>query len=176
MADAGQGGVTAPGALRLLDLNAWLDYQLGLWNGWVAAHDEQWLALPTGNPSFPDLAAMFAHAFTPLHRYSDQVLGQPPVPIPDFPQPSWRLLADWARVCLDRHREACEATPAAEAERIVDFVTRSFGTLSLPAGLTLAHGATHCAWHLGGMCHLLRLAGIEPPQKSDMIFWLLQRD
>jgi uncharacterized damage-inducible protein DinB len=156
--------------MDLLAYNAWLAYQLELWNEWARSRDDvAWLALPTGNPTFPTAAAMLAHAFTPLHRYSDQVLGVEAIAPPTL-DAGWPPLHAWAQTCLGRHAQACTAV-LADPQRVVDFKTRSAGILTATAGIALTHAATHCFWHLGGVAHLLRAAGIAPPQHSDLIFW-----
>jgi uncharacterized damage-inducible protein DinB len=161
-------------SIKLLDLNAWLSYQLELWREWAAQRDRQWLALPTGNPTFGSIGQMFAHAFTPLDRFAGQTQGEEPQQYPEFVNPSWSELTDWAQQCIERHREACLAT-AADADRDFNYVSRSSGTFMIPVWLGLAQGATHCAWHLGGLAHLLRFQGVEPPQRSDLLFGAFER-
>lgn len=153
------------------ELANWLYWQLESWNSWAATRDPGWLALPTGNSGFPDLRIMLAHAFTPLHRYSDQALGVDPIAPPDMSAASWHELYGWGATCLKRYAQAVLAVSTAAPEAIVNFQTRSAGVLHVKARLALAHAATHCFWHLGGVAHLLRQAGLEPPQRSDLIFW-----
>lgn len=165
---------TSP-AISALDLNAWLGWQLDHFNAWHATVETDWLRLPTGNAGFPVLASLVDHAFTPLHRYSDQVLGEEPVAPESLAQAAWPQLYAWAKVCLARHRAACQAA-APDPQRRVPFKTRSAGVLTVSANYALVHAATHCLWHLGGIVHLLRQAGIAPPQKSDLLFWALEQE
>jgi uncharacterized damage-inducible protein DinB len=161
-------------AVSALELNAWIGWQLAKWDAWQAGIDSDWLRLPSGNPAWPELAGLFDHAVTPLHRYSDRILGAEPVAPAKMNAAEWPQLYAWAGVCLARHASACHAA-AGDAEQLVEFQTRSAGVMVASARLALAHAATHCAWHLAGITHLLRSAGLEPPQRCDMIFWAMEQ-
>ena len=161
---------TAAG-LPLADLHAWLWYQFKLWRDWTAENGDGWLAMPTGNPTFPTLGRLFGRAFTPLHRFSDQALGAEPITPPDFSAADWPALQAWAERCLARDREACRAALVSDPTRTLHLKTRSAGELTVRMNHGLAHAAMHCYWHLAGVTHLLRAAGIEPPQHTDLLFW-----
>jgi len=165
----------AAAVLPLADLHAWLWYQYKHWCSWAAERDAAWLSLPTGNPTLPTLSRLFGHAFTPLHRFADQVLGVEPLSPPDLSSADWPTLLAWAECCLARHREACRAALHSDPASIVSLTTRTAGILQVRVNHGLAHAATHCVWHLGGIAHLLRAAGIEPPQRSDMLFWAAEQ-
>lgn len=161
-------------AVSVLELNDWLTWQLAKWDTWQAGQATDWLRLPSGNSAWPGLAALFAHAFAPLHRYGDFILGAEAVHPPELGGADWAQLHAWAARCLARHREACGAA-ADDPERQLSYQSRTAGTLVISARMALAQGATHCAWHLAGITHLLRHAGIEPPQQSDLLFWALEQ-
>lgn len=157
--------------LTIADLHAWLEYQLEVWRQWGAGRDGSCLVLPTGNHQFPTLGELFQHAFSPLHRYSDQVLGEPPITPPEIAPNNWPALLSWAEHCVARHAEACDVALHRPAAATIAFQTRSAGTRTLRLNHALAHAVTHCFWHLGGVVHLLRAAGHEPPQHTDLLFW-----
>lgn len=160
--------------LTHVQLAAWLTEQLASWLKWAGNRDSTWLSLPTGNPRFPSCGHIFAHAFTPLHRYADQLAGVPPVDDNDLDCADWATLSAWAQTCLERYEAVCEKLTVDEATRQHDFLTRSAGTIRASVGGTLFHAGTHCFWHLGGLAHLLRREGNDPPQRSDLLFWLMQ--
>jgi uncharacterized damage-inducible protein DinB len=163
---------TAGACIELTDLNQWLEYQLGQWNKWAAGRDEDWLALETGNPQWPTAADMLMHAFSPLHRYADTVLGVEPEPQPEPANGlTWEFICDWAVRCLRQHRQAVSQLDPANPGQLVTLNTRSMGPVQARSTRCLAHAATHAAWHLGGIIHLLRRAGSEPPQRSDLLYW-----
>ena len=114
------------------------------------------------------------HAFTPLHRYSDQIAGVEPLDDSSIPIDDWSALSHHAWVCLRRHRGVCAEVAPSDWQRVIEFKTRSAGILRVSAALALTHAATHCVWHLGGVAHLLRSQGVEPPSRSDLIFTGLQ--
>lgn len=170
MAGAARFGGT--GLQAILSLNAWIAYQLSNWEDWARGHDGAWLSLPTGNPAFPALGVFFRHAFTPLHRYSDQACGVEAADDSGVDASVWPDLTAWAWQCVSRHAECLGGMEPAWLDRPLRFKTRSAGELEATVGGALAHAATHCIWHLGGIAHLLRQQGIAPPGRSDMIFWL----
>jgi uncharacterized damage-inducible protein DinB len=157
-------------AITAVELNDWLAWQLERLDAWQATVDPAWLRIETGNPAFPVLAALLDHAYSPVHRYSDRVLGVEPVTPESLAQAAWPEIHAWAKICLARHREACLAAEQ-DAERLLQLPTRSMGTLTVSVRHALAQAATHCLWHLAGIAHLLRQAGIAPPQTSELIFW-----
>lgn len=158
------------GGEHLPTLCRWLARLLEQWDAWAAPRNPEWLGLPTGNPAFPAIGDFMRHAFTPLHRYSDQVLGAEPFDDSALDSRDWAALKSHAKACLARHAEACTATTGSDWARQIEFRTRSAGILKVGTADALTHAATHCVWHLGGVAHLLRAAGIEPPQRSDLIF------
>jgi len=149
-------------------LDAWLESLIGSWDEWARARDAAWLALPTGNERHPKLGILFRHTFTPLARYADGVASVEPRTDEGISADDWPALRDWARTCLARHREV-GATVESPAE-VRNFKTRSAGKLRTTPAIALTHAVTHAVWHLGGIAHLLRAAGIAPPQDSDLIF------
>lgn len=158
--------------ITLLELNGWLQSQLDGWLSWAEeAGDRSWLALPTGNERFPTVGTLFRHAFTPLHRYSDQAASAEPVDDSAIDPADWAQLSAWAATCLARHHSVCSGLDATQADHPLSFATRSAGTLTVPRRIALTHATTHCFWHLGGIAHLLRANGIAPPQRSDLIFY-----
>lgn len=162
--------------IDLGELNAWLEAQLEQWAAWTeSAGSFAWLQLPTGNPRFPSCGELFRHAFTPLRRYSAQTLGQAPPDDSHVPATDWAALAAWARDCLAEHRNAVDSLAPEQAVETFVFQTRSAGELRVEVRMALAHAATHCFWHLGGIAQLLRAAGHAPPQRSDLIFWAVQQ-
>jgi uncharacterized damage-inducible protein DinB len=158
--------------IELLELNDWLASQLAAWQEWAAERREQrWLELETGNERFPTCGALFRHAFTPLRRYAAQAAGNPPPDDSHVDPSDWQQLAAWAGESLAVHRDVCAGLTAAQADEVLGFVTRSAGTLAVARRMALAHAATHCFWHLGGIAQLLRASGTAPPQRSDLIFY-----
>ncbi|MCC7478144.1 hypothetical protein IT575_06760 [bacterium] len=175
MSDSPNAGAGSPSRFfssgdHLSALNAWLDYQLGRWELWARERDNSWLGLPSGNPAFPTMGHFMRHAFTPLHRYSDQIAGSDPLDDSTVATDDWHVLIAHAKACIDRHREVCSSQQPEDFSRMVEFKTRSAGILHKSRGLALTHAATHCVWHLGGVAHMLRSQGIEPPGRSDLIF------
>jgi uncharacterized damage-inducible protein DinB len=162
-------------SLSLLDFNTWIGYQLDSWIDWAEGQGEDWLAWPTLNERNPKFGHLFIHAFSPMHRYADQVVGDEPADDSHLNADSWIAVQMWARQCLGRHRDVCAGLQVGEAERMVRFMTRTVGELHVSIGECLTHSCTHCFWHLGGMAHMLRLGGIAPPQHSDLIFWAAER-
>jgi len=162
-------------SLSLLELNTWISYQLDQWVAWTEQQGEDWLSWPSLNERNPTLGHLFIHAFSPMHRYADQVIGQPPADDAQLHADSWVAIQLWARQCLARHREVCTGLAAGEAARMVRFQTRTVGELHVSVGECMTHACTHCFWHLGGIAHMLRLGGTTaPPQHSDLIFWAAQ--
>jgi uncharacterized damage-inducible protein DinB len=158
--------------VELLELNDWLSTQLNNWQDWAAAQDSaDWLSTPTGNERFSTIGELFRHAFSPLHRYSDQAAHSDPVDDSHVDPDKLDALLDWARVCLARHRDVIAAVSLDSGHETLIFRTRSAGELHVPSRMALAHAALHCFWHLGGIAQLLRVNGITPPQRSDLIFW-----
>jgi uncharacterized damage-inducible protein DinB len=162
-------------SLSLLDFNAWIGYQLDKWVEWTEANGEDWLTWPTLNERYPTIGQLFIHSFSPLHRYSDQVVGAEPADDTQLHADSWVAVQLWARLCLERHREVCGGLKTGDAARMVRFQTRTVGELHVTIGECLTHACTHCFWHLGGIAQMLRLAGTTPPQHSDLIFWASER-
>lgn len=158
--------------LHLPAFSAWLEYQLRGWDDWAAARDNGWLALGSGNERFPSIGHFMRHAFTPLHRYSDQIAGAEPLEDEAVGVDNWPALSSHAWACLRRHRQVVESIGESDFGLVLEFRTRSAGVLRVNNAIALTHAATHCAWHLGGVAHLLRSKGIEPPQRSDLIFAL----
>ncbi|HES58620.1 MAG TPA: hypothetical protein ENO21_04230 [Firmicutes bacterium] len=159
-------------ALELIDLNQWLRRQLEIWDDWAAERSEDWLELETGNSQWPAAADLLMHAFTPLHRYADRVLDTAAADPPESGDGrSWSYIHDWGQRCIDRHRQAIEQLDPGDPGRLVELDTRSMGRVKARATRCLAHASTHAAWHLGGLIHLLRRAGIDPPQRSDFLYW-----
>lgn len=157
--------------LELLEMNAWLTSQHNTWRIWGQGRDPAWLELPTGNERFDTLGSMFRHAFTPLHRYSASAVAQTAPDDSHISTSDWTALIDWAESGLTAHRAACAAQTAESADLIITFQTRSAGPIPLRTRHALAHAATHCFWHLGGIAHLLRRSDIEPPQRSDFLWY-----
>jgi uncharacterized damage-inducible protein DinB len=162
-------------SLSLLEFNAWIGYQLDSWTAWSERNGEDWLTWPTQNERWPTIGHLFVHAFSPLHRYADQVAGVEPADDSHLHADSWVAVQIWARQCLERHREVCAGLEPGEAARLVVFKTRTAGDLHATIGECMTHACTHCFWHLGGIAHMLRLGGVEPPQRSDLIFWAAER-
>jgi uncharacterized damage-inducible protein DinB len=162
-------------SLSLLDFNAWIGYQLERWIEWSEPNGEDWLSWPTLNERFPTIGQLFVHAFSPLHRYADQVAGAEPADDSHLHADSWVAVRTWAQLCLERHRSVCAGLPLGDATRMVRFQTRSAGELHVTIAECLTHACTHCFWHLGGIAQMLRLGGTAPPQGSDLIFWAAQR-
>ena len=162
--------------VNLIELNDWLDSQLNTWDAWAKTSTHSWTSLSTGNERFPDLGLMFRHAFTPLHRYSDQALASDPADDSSVETSEWQPLYDWARTCLSRHREACLQLDPTRVDEMLEYRTRSAGSFRVSRRHALTHAATHCFWHLGGIAHLLRAQSIPPPQHSDFLFFAGQRD
>lgn len=160
--------------ISLMEMNGWLTAQLAAWRAWAADQPgSDWLTIASGNERFTDCGTLFRHAFSPLHRYSDQAVASEPVDDSHVDPADWEALSAWAETCLARHREVCadlERQPERGIEPLV-FRTRSAGELCVERRLALAHAATHCFWHLGGIAQLLRARGIAPPQRSDLIFF-----
>jgi uncharacterized damage-inducible protein DinB len=160
--------------IELLELNDWLDRQLAAWDAWAAERtDEAWLALPTGNERFPTVGELYRHCFSPLLRYSAQAAENPPPDDSHIDPRSWAALHGWAVEALGNHRTVCSSVTRENADAVLPFTTRSAGVLSVTRRMALAHAATHCFWHLGGIAHLLRLSGIAPPQRSDLLFYAI---
>ncbi len=157
-------------------LSGWLEYQLAGWDAWATPRDQSWLRIESGNPAFPQIGSFMRHAFTPLHRYSDQVAGADPIDDVGVSIEDWSALSTHAWACLMRHREVCSSVSVSDWPRIIEFKTRSAGILKVSTALALTHAATHCVWHLGGVAHLLRSRGTEPPSRSDLIFTGLVTD
>jgi uncharacterized damage-inducible protein DinB len=174
--DAGPviGGPSAA-SLSLLDLSAWIGYQLEQWAAWAESRDEEWLTWPTLNERYPTLGNLYIHAFSPLHRYADQVVGDDPADDTGLNIHAWIAVHTWAQQCQQRHYSVCAGLALDDATRMIHFRTRSAGVLYVSVGEALTHACTHCFWHLGGIAHLLRLAGTAPPQGSDMILWAARR-
>lgn len=160
------------GLEAILALSDWIAYQLGNWEEWAREKDGGWLGISTGNPAFPTLGYFFRHAFSPLHRYCDQIDGVEPVDDGGIDPADWSALTAWAWRCTGRHRDCLLGLGPAWLDRPLRFKTRSAGELEVTLGGALMHAATHCTWHLGGMSHLLRSHGIAPPARSDLILWL----
>jgi len=159
-------------SIALEDVNGWLEYQLGQWNAWAEGRGDNWLALETNNPDFPTAGVMLMHAFTPLHRYADRILGRNPIDPPDpDAELTWPFISDWAARCILRHREAVEQLDPADGGKLVQFSIQSMGPVQVRTTRCLAHAASHAVWHLGGIIHLLRKAGIAPPSRSDFLYW-----
>lgn len=163
--------------IELIDLNDWLAHQLDQWRSWAAGRDESWLGFETNNPQFPTAADLLMHAFGPLHRYADRILGAEPTPSPKADgELTWDFISDWASRCLARHREAIDQLDPDDPSRLVQFDTQSMGRVQARSTRVLAHAAMHAAWHLGGLIHLLRKTGLEPPQRSDFLYWGISQE
>lgn len=170
-------GTAQGAALELADLNHWLKRQLEIWNAWAAERDEDWLGLDTGNQRWPTAGDLLLHAFTPLHRYADRVLDAKAADPPEAGDgPGWDYFRDWGRRCAERHRQAIAQLDPAAPTALVELDTQSMGRVQARATRCLAHAATHAAWHLGGLTHLLRKAGIEPPQRCDLLYWAVDQE
>lgn len=162
-------------SLSLLDLSSWIGYQLDNWNVWAESRDEDWLTWPTTNERWPTLGHLFIHACSPLHRYADQVLGEPPADDSALLPTGWIAVYTWAQQCRRRHYDVCAGLTLEQAGHRVRFLTRSAGEIDVTVAEALTHACTHCFWHLGGVSHLLRLGFTEPPQRSDLILWAADR-
>lgn len=163
--------------IELTDLNFWLKYQLGQWNAWADGRGNDWLDLETGNPDFPTAGVMLMHAFSPVHRYGDRILGVDPV---EPPKPAgaltWTFISDWAEKCIHRHRQAIDFLDPANPGKLAQFSIQSMGAVQVRATRCLAHAVNHAVWHLGGIIHLLRRAGIAPPSRSDFLYWGIDQE
>jgi uncharacterized damage-inducible protein DinB len=164
-------------ALELMDLNHWIRRQLRTWDAWAVEQDEAWLGLETGNSQWPTAADLLLHALTPLHRYADRVLDAETFDPPESTDgASWSFIRDWGQHCIDRHRQAIEHLEPDDPGKLVELETRSMGRVNARATRCLAHAATHATWHLGGLIHLLRRAGIDPPQRNDFLYWGIDQE
>jgi hypothetical protein len=169
-----QGKETSHVQRQLIELSDWIAYQLRNWEEWTAQQGTDWIALPTQNERQKTFGEFFWHSFSPMHRYADSAIGETPEDDSDLDKTSWPILLERAKVCHARHREVCEMLSSEQADREVDFATRSAGILRITPRVALTHAALHCAWHLGGLVHMLRDRGIVPPQRSDFILWAIE--
>jgi uncharacterized damage-inducible protein DinB len=166
--------IAADSALSLVELSDWIGDVVTRWVAWSTDRDSEWLLWPTGNERFSTLGHLFIHAFSPMHRYADQVVGVEPADDSHINAHSWVALTTWAHQCQQRHREV-SAMLGDAAGQVVDFHTRSAGVLQVSAAEALTQAVTHCYWHLGGVSHMLRLGGIAPPGGGDFIQWAAAR-
>jgi uncharacterized damage-inducible protein DinB len=160
--------------IELSELNGWLTSQLSGWEAWAGEAGTDWLKLDTGNERFPTVGELFRHAFSPLRRFTFDANGRP-ADDSAVDATDWKALLGWARMSLELHREACLLLLPDTADEILELTLRSGAQLRIRRRLALAHGATHCFWHLGGIAHLLRHAGIAPPQRSDLLFFAAEQ-
>lgn len=166
-----QGQMTLSGSAEMDLITGWLLYQLEAWCKWAAGRDEAWIQHPTGNERHPTLGRLFLHAWTPMHRYADQMLGSVRADAPDPPPEDFTGLDAWAGQCLQRFEEAARLLPALADRSPRTYLTRSAGELKATPYEVLMHAALHCIWHLAGLAHLLRQAGIAPPPNLDLILF-----
>ncbi|MEZ5338281.1 MAG: DinB family protein [bacterium] len=158
--------------ISLETLRRWLSWQLGKWDEWAAAQDNaDWLAVATGNPKWPTAGHMLVHAFSPVRRYAERTLGREPFDDSQVPADDWQALTAFARECLEVHASAAASFSTEAAREEVPYQTRSAGVWTITPEEAFVHALTHCYWHLGGVVHLLRANGIEPPQWNDLIFY-----
>ena len=91
---------------------------------------------PTNNPAWPELGALFIHAFSPLHRYADRVAGIEPADDSGLNTGAWVAIHAWAQQCLRRHYEVSANLPADELGRVIRFITRSGGEFEVSVGVS----------------------------------------
>ena len=157
-------------------LRSWISWQLDIWEDWAAQQaDESWLKVETGNTNHPDVARMLLHAFGPVRRYAERILGSEPFDDSGLDVDNFEVLAGFARECLAIHANAQQKFSAEEARVETKYQTRSAGEWTITAEEAFTHSLTHCFWHLGGIVQLLRSRGIAPPQRSDLIFFAAQQ-
>lgn len=158
----------SPGIDLLL---GWLAYLRQAWRTWAEGRDASWIERPTGNETFATLGRLYLHAWTPMHRYADQMLGSERADAPNPPPQDIEGLDAWAGQCLARFEQALRLLPTLSDQAPRTYQTRSAGELKATPYEVLTHAALHCAWHLAGISHLLRQAGIAPPPRMDLIHY-----
>lgn len=153
-------------------LRDWISWQLGIWEAWAEEQpDEKWLQLETGNANHPTVSRMLLHAFGPVRRYAERILGSEPIDESGLEIDSFADLAGFARECLAIHANAEATFDTEQARTETPYQTRSAGIWTITAEEAFVHSLTHCFWHLGGIVQLLRSREIAPPQRSDLIFY-----
>ena len=158
--------------ISLDTMRSWISWQLDKWEEWDKEQsDDSWLRIETGNSHWPTADRLLVHAFAPVRRYAERILGNEPFDDKALQADSFAELAAFGRECLAIHASASATFTTEQARAETKYQTRSAGEWTITPEEALVHALTHCYWHLGGVVHLLRANNIAPPQWNDLIFY-----
>ena len=158
--------------ISLPTLRGWIGWQLDKWEAWAQQQpDARWMEIPTGNENWPTAGRLFIHAFGPVRRYAERILGTEPFNDRELQVAEFSELAAFARECLAISANAAAEFEVQQARTESSFRTRSGSEWVITSEEAFVHSLTHCFWHLGGISQLLRANGIAPPQWSDLIVY-----
>ena len=150
------------------ELLAWLEHTSAEWRAFLAGHPEA-LALPCDVRESTSVADLLLHIVAVELRYAQRLVGQPESSYDELRSDQAEALFAVHDRAMALWREALAATDT-DWEEVLEFVTRSAGTLRASRRTVLVHMATHSIRHYAQLATLLRQHGLPTGLGLDYLY------
>jgi len=160
-------------ALTIDELQAWVERTTLGWRQLVAKNP-QMLSLPCDVRETSSVAQLLQHIVAVELRYAQRLRGLPQSDYSTIPYGSSEEIFATHDRAMELLRGLPEWSPA-EWEEILEFPTRSAGTLRASRRTILVHLFTHSIRHYAQLATLARHHGVRPDWEMDYLFMGLEQ-
>ncbi len=159
-------------ALTCAEMLAHNQEQTERWQQWLeqtpAALDVPCDIMNTGS-----VRMLVQHIFAVELRFSQRLLGQPPVEYDKLPADSLANLFAIHRAAQGNYETFLSAANGPVMEEVIENVTRSAGTIRATRRSVFVHAMLHSIRHWAQLSTLLRTAGMKPDWPQDYLFYAM---
>ena len=159
-------------ALTVEELQAWTERTTKGWRQLVAKNP-QVLSLPCDVRETSSVAQLLQHIVAVELRYAERLRSLPESAYDDIPYGS----AEEIYATHDRAMELLRGLPQwspADWEHVLEFQTRSAGTLHASRRVILVHLFMHSIRHYAQLATLVRQHGVKPDWGMDYLFMAME--
>jgi uncharacterized damage-inducible protein DinB len=156
-------------SLSLDELLAYCEAESQQWRRWLQGNHAA-LDLPLNNVAMANnVLELVLHIIAVDLRYSQRLLDQPITQYEELERDAAKLFAVHDRA-FDNLRKFLAAAKPEEWQQVIDFPTRSMGTLTASKRKIFVHTLLHSVRHWAQLATMLRQAGHKQDWQHDFLF------
>jgi uncharacterized damage-inducible protein DinB len=155
-------------ALKLSELLAYAENESRLWQKWFLQNPDA-LDVKLDIAQAKDARNLVVHIIAVDLRYAERLLGEPVTAYEDMPSDIKELFAIADRA-FQKLKKFLDATQEEEWKQVIEFPTRSMGTLTSSKRKIFVHTLLHSTRHWAQLATALRLAGYKQHWPHDFLF------
>jgi uncharacterized damage-inducible protein DinB len=159
-------------ALTCAEMLAHNESSTGMWEKWFAKNPAA-LDLPCDVMNVGSVRMLVQHIFAVELRFSQRLLGEPPIDYSSLPADTLEKLISIHRTAAANYETFLAAANGPVMEEVIEVVTRTAGTLRASRRSIFVHAMLHSMRHWAQLATLLRHEGMKTDWPQDYLFYAM---